>query len=639
MNVDVEIHQAGSNNVDAAFDFELTAMLDTSTPTVSNTNLPAGGSVIQGRSFSLAVAAGGAPPLSYQWYFNPGISVFQPITGATNSTYSIASMQAGDAGSYFVSITNAFGSTNSPVAVVDFIPDFDPPIIVSLNSVTNNRIGVCFSEPVTLPSAMDPMNYVVDAGLVSVTGVVLRSDGKSVELFLGSHIDEFYSVAVVGIEDLAGNFTADAKTGYMSQYNSTTVGTPANPNPSGSVYSCFWDTFEVTVGGDIGGTSDHFHFIDQEVVGDFDARVRVTRLDYASSTSKAGLMARETLSADSRSLQTYFTPIAGANQIEVAVRATPGGNTTDTGFQTGPRAPADPLRWLRITRTNNTFIAYHGMDGVHWTISGTTTQAFSTNLHIGMAVAAQATSAASLPIQSASGGGGVAATATFTDFFVEGAQPGDDIVPTLVASIDGTTLRLDWEITPRDFAVEVSTDLIEWTTLLLPIQQGSEGRSMLVPLAPGQSHLFARAVRVERIIVASQAKSITQGLILSPGSGLTVSTLTGSFCNNSGTCDDPAYAVVTSSVYKSGTYNIPLTSTASVDTILSGTSVDTVLQVRNSLNLSCPKCSDDATGLGNKSMVKPLPTALSPTARNYTVLVGASQSSTYLAPIQVYITY
>lgn len=635
----VEVHQNTNNSPDLGFNFELTAVLDNSPPALLNTNQPASGSVLQGRSFSLTVAADGTPPLSYQWFFDNGFGVIQPIPTATNATYNIANMQAGDAGSYFAIVANAFGSTNSPAATVEFIPDFDPPIIVSLNSVTNNRIGVCFSEPVTLPSAIDPMNYVVDAGLASVTGVVLRDDGRSVELVLGSHIEEFFSVAVANIEDLAGNVAADAKTGYMSQYNSTTVGTSANPNPPGSVYSCFWDTFEVTVGGDIGGTADHFHFIEKEVVGNFDARVRVTRLDPASPTSKAGLMARETLAADSRSLQTYFTPVAGANEIEVAVRAIPGGATTDAGFQMGARAPADPLRWLRITRTNNTFITYHGTDGVNWTISGTTTQAFATNLHIGMATAAQATSASPLLIRSASGGGNVATTATFTDFFVEGAQPGDDIVPDLVASIDGTTLRLDWEVTPRDFAVEVSTDLIEWTTVLLPIQEAAGGRSMSIPLVLGQSHLFARAVRVERIIVASQAKAVTQGLILSPGSGLTLATSTGSFCNNAGACDDPAYPVVTSSVYKSGTYNIPLTSTASVDTILSGTSVDTVLQVRNSLNLSCPKCSDNATGLGNKSLVKPLPTALSATARNYTVLVGASQSSTYLAPIQVYITY
>lgn len=635
----VEIHQDTNNSPDLGFALELTATVDTSPPGIVNSNLPAGGTVLQGRSFSLAVAASGAPPLSYQWFFDNGFGVFQPVHDATNATYTIANMQPGDAGSYYANVANAFGSANSPVALVDFIPDLDPPVIVSLNSVTNNRIGLCFNEQVDAVSAVESFNYVVDAGLVNVTNVVLRADGRSVELFLDGTIDKAFSVAVANIADLAGNVANDARTGLMSRYTSSTVGTPANPNPAGSVYSCFWDTFEVTVGGDIGGTSDHFHFIERAVVGDFDARVRVTRLDFAGPFSKAGIMAREILAPDSRTLQTYFTPVAGANEIEVAVRATPGGGTTDAGFQIGPRAPADPLRWLRITRTNNTFTTYHGTNGTDWTVSGVTTQAFATTLRVGMASAAEAPSPAPLVLQAASQNGGAATTAAFTDFFVEGAQPGDDLLPTLVASIDSPNLVLQWNVTPRDFVVEVSGDFTEWTTVLLPISEGASGRSLVIPLVPGQGQLFARLVRVEQIIVASQAKAITQGIILSPGNGLTVATATGSFCNNAGTCDDPAYPVTASSVYKSGNYSIPLTATAAVDTILSGTSVDTVLQVRNFNNLGCPKCSDDAPNLGNKSLVKPLPTALSATARTYSVLVGASPISTYVAPIQVYITY
>ena len=450
--VAVEIHQSGTSSVDAAFDFELSADGDTSPPTIVDTNQPSSGVVLQGRSFSLTVTASGAPPLSYQWYFKQGSSVFQLLPGANSDTYSITNMQLTNEGYYYVSITNSFGVTDSPIATVGFAPDADPPIIVSLNSVTNNRIGLCFSEAVTLPSAINPLNYTVDAGFSIVTNVVLRADGKSVELFLGSPIDKFFSVAVTNIEDLAGNFTADARTGYISQYTSTTVGTLSNPDPAGSVYSCFWDSFEVTVGGDIGGTSDHFHFIEQGVAGDFDARVRVTRLDCAGQFSKAGLMARETLAADSRTVQTHFTPAAGANQVEVAVRATSGGGTTDTDFQIGPRAPADPLRWLRMTRTNDTFTTYHGEDGVHWTISGMTTQAFNATLHVGMAVAAQAPGAAPLASRASSQSSGATTTAGFTDFFVQGAQPGDDIVPTMVASIEATTLRLQWEVTPRDFS-------------------------------------------------------------------------------------------------------------------------------------------------------------------------------------------
>src|SRR5207245_634902 len=117
--------------------------------------------------------------------------------------------------------------------------------------------------------------------------------------------------------------------------------------PTGQVFTPHGDTFEVTVGGSgVGGTSDAFHFIHQPIVGDFDMAVKVTQLNMADLESKAGLMARESLAADSRTLQTYFTAPSGNNEVEVAVRSTPGGTTTDAGFQIGPRASATPLRWL-----------------------------------------------------------------------------------------------------------------------------------------------------------------------------------------------------------------------------------------------------------------------------------------------------
>ena len=163
---------------------------------------------------------------------------------------------------------------------------------------------------------------------------------------------------------------------------------------------------------------------------------------------------------------------------------------------------------------------------------------------------------------------------------------------------------------------------------------------MLVPIEPGVSQIFARLSRVARVSVANQAKSLTTGIILSPGSGLKTTTLTGSFCADAQSCDDPPYPVNTSSVYRqtATTILIPNTSTAAVDTTGSGTSVDTVLQVRNTSNLPCAKCSDDATGLGNKSLVKPLPLPATGTSRYYTLLVAASQSAAYTSPIQVYIT-
>jgi hypothetical protein len=59
-----------------------------------------------------SVAASGTSP-TYQWYLNGN-----PINGATSSTYSIESAQAGDAGTYTVAVTNAAGTVVSRAATL-----------------------------------------------------------------------------------------------------------------------------------------------------------------------------------------------------------------------------------------------------------------------------------------------------------------------------------------------------------------------------------------------------------------------------------------------------------------------------------------------------------------------------------------
>jgi hypothetical protein len=72
---------------------------------------PASQSVAIGQSASFNVAAAGAPSLAYQWRKDSN-----SIAGATGTNYFIASVAAGDAGSYDVVVTNNYGSVTSSVA-------------------------------------------------------------------------------------------------------------------------------------------------------------------------------------------------------------------------------------------------------------------------------------------------------------------------------------------------------------------------------------------------------------------------------------------------------------------------------------------------------------------------------------------
>ena len=74
---------------------------------------PASRTNVVGSTASFGVAASGDLPLTYQWFFNGNT-----IAGATAYSYSLATVQAADAGNYSVVISNSLGSATSSVATM-----------------------------------------------------------------------------------------------------------------------------------------------------------------------------------------------------------------------------------------------------------------------------------------------------------------------------------------------------------------------------------------------------------------------------------------------------------------------------------------------------------------------------------------
>jgi hypothetical protein len=444
--------------------------------------------------------------------------------------------------------------------------------LVSANTITNDAktIGLFFDPALTLPSATNLANYSVltKTGTLPVTSVDVQTNAQFVTLTLSTGVTEFFYIRVTNLVDTATNTINEESLCYISDYGSTDIGVVGDPNPTGNVYTAHSDQFEVTVGGSsIGGTSDRFHFIYRAVIGDFDMSTVVTRLDMADPQSKAGIMARESLATGSRTLQTYLTPAGGSNEVEVAVRTTTNGTTTDAGFQIGPRDVASSNSWLRLKRVGNVFTAYHNADGgTNWIISGVTTQAFSANLLIGLAAASNTTN-------------GMPTTAGFAAFQTTGAQPGDNVLPTLTGSVVGTNMVLNWNRTPRDYMIEACTNVFasptNWAFLLFPVLEVStNGRSMEVPLSFAPGSLFMRLRRVERLI-PDPPLVLTTGIVLSPGTGGLVD------ATGAGTslCSYPvlaAYADALPSGQIIAAKGTPVTfTTAGSDSL-----VDTVIQVR-----------------------------------------------------------
>jgi hypothetical protein len=74
---------------------------------------PQSQTVNAGSSVQFSVTASGRPAVTYQWFFN-GMA----ISGATSSSYSLASAQTANAGNYTVVASNAMGSVTSSAATL-----------------------------------------------------------------------------------------------------------------------------------------------------------------------------------------------------------------------------------------------------------------------------------------------------------------------------------------------------------------------------------------------------------------------------------------------------------------------------------------------------------------------------------------
>lgn len=242
--------------------------------------------------------------------------------------------------------------------------------------MNGTTVGLQFSKPVDPTTATDKTKYNVNgqgAG-VGIILVTMRPDGKSVIVNMTAALPGCsFTVSETGVLDACPkrNSTTSTATGHYSILaTAQDIGISGDPSPDGTTTVLGDGTFELTAGGsDIWGTDDHGQFAYTTLVDSFDVQVKVTRLDFLNTWSKAGLFARVTADDNSPNIDTYFTPAAGANGIEAGARQTVGGGTGGYGAGGcgGAGCNINDTPWLRLTRTHNSdgsdeFVAYHAPD-------------------------------------------------------------------------------------------------------------------------------------------------------------------------------------------------------------------------------------------------------------------------------------
>ena len=235
----VEVHQSSVNSSDLELAVELTAEVTTilSGPPVV-TGQPQNQTVNEGQSASLIALVQGQVPLAYTWHKGAGI-----VPGANGATLSFNPAVPSDSGTYYVSVTNALGGTNSLTATVTVVPDTTPPIIVSAIAPTNlASVVVTLNDPVPgmgikYSTASNAANYQVHLhsgggaiAVTSATAVAAGTNTATVTLTLAGPLTagQNYDLVVSGVTDNAAtpnavtpSTHAIAQTVVLLGYNST----------------------------------------------------------------------------------------------------------------------------------------------------------------------------------------------------------------------------------------------------------------------------------------------------------------------------------------------------------------------------------------------------------------------------------
>jgi regulation of enolase protein 1 (concanavalin A-like superfamily) len=316
-------------------------------------------------------------PQKYGWQRNGG-----DIAGATNRSYSIPITALTDNGVLFRAfITNQLGTTNTVEVQLTVLRDTNAPTVIGARRANSTNLFVIFSEPVASASALLAQNYRLTNATVlgaefgpDTRTVILRTSPLPTTSALGTVI------AVSNIFDRASTPNMLAGTEFLfgaNEYNSAAIGD-------------FTGLIVLSTGGtgpgisargtDIGGRVDSFAFAWQSVVGDFDFRTRVESLDFADIWTKAGLMARETLSNDSRFAAALVSPTLAGAFFEQRT------NTGSIASSGGSYPASFPSAWLRLQRAGNLFSGFASQDGDNWLPLGSISMALSNRIYFGFAV-------------------------------------------------------------------------------------------------------------------------------------------------------------------------------------------------------------------------------------------------------------
>jgi hypothetical protein len=154
--------------------------------------------------------------------------------------------------------------------------------------------------------------------------------------------------------------------------------------------------FDITAAGtDIWGVKDEFHFVYIERTGDFDFAARIESLIAGDLYTKAGIMAREDLTAGCRHV--FFQVFSDNNPrnknnggYEFQYRPVKDREMKAIYPKSAEGTPEFPVRypntWVRLQRVKNEFTGYYSTDGQNWKVYTKYSLDLPETIYLGLAV-------------------------------------------------------------------------------------------------------------------------------------------------------------------------------------------------------------------------------------------------------------
>jgi hypothetical protein len=185
---------------------------------------------------------------------------------------------------------------------------------------------------------------------------------------------------------------------------------------------------------------------------------------FVNGSVKVGLMMRETLAANSRTLA-LTDGETGAREMKFRTRSTTGGSMTT---QSGNDYSYTPV-WVQLRRAGNVFTASQSSDGATWFTIGSSTVTMTTNYFAGLAV--------------------VASTATFDNVTITGKSAPSP--PTgLSVALAGDQLQFSWPADHTGWQLQAQTNSL--STNWIPVAGADLTNQMFLPISASSGNVFFR---------------------------------------------------------------------------------------------------------------------------------------------------